>query len=158
MVGVESSLVPSGQDGSPGGGVAIVDRDEQPLLYAAAVRQIDEAVAAATRTALASRGHQPRWLLLVDPERVVFWNPQLQQSAEFPAAELVAHYHTEPSPWQITPSLLLTFLEAWLSDLAFGWSESEPPGMAAFRTTGLLDELAGGAMHVIPDDGGSLRP
>ncbi len=158
MGSVESSLCSSALDGSPGGGVAIVDGNERPLLYAVAVAQGDESTVSAIRADLTRRGHQPPWLLLVDPGRITFWDPEARAVAGFETAELVDHYHSEPSPWQPTPSLLLTFVEAWLSDLAYGWSESEPPGLAACRQVGLLDALAAGAMHVIPDDGGSLRP
>lgn len=151
-------MVPSGRPGSPESGVAIVDPDSRPVVYAAAVGCADESAAGAVRTALAARGHQPRWLLLVDPQRVAFWQAGRQPVADFATDDLVRHYHTDASPWQVSPSLLLTFLEAWLSDLAYGWSESEPPGLAACREAGLLDALSDDAMHVIPDDGGSLRP
>ena len=141
-----------------GGGIAIVDRDERPLLYAVAVEQVDEPTLSEVCDTLTARGHRPPLLLLADPEIIRFYRPDGSSPVELPTSALVDHYHTESMPWQLSPPLLLTYLEAWFSDLAYGWGDTEPPGIAACRQAGLMEALERDPMHVIPDVDGSLRP
>ncbi|NUQ00471.1 MAG: hypothetical protein HUU35_11520 [Armatimonadetes bacterium] len=142
------------------GGMAfvVVSEAEQPLV---AVLATDEPHAAA--------GHEPQaefealrrqapYALVVSPAVLRLYDSAGEALGSLATAAVLTSYHRGFRDWRATPRYLVTLVEAWLSDLAYGWRDEPPPGEALLESVGLVALLRGGALHVMPDEQGNLRP
>ncbi len=138
--------------------VVFVDPAERPQLVVLAASELDAVNGAAERLRVRSDSLGSPFALLVSDARVRILNGGATPLAELDLAELLARYHTEPSPWSRSPGYLLCLVEAWLSDLAYGWAGAPVPAAELLERIGLADRLRAGTACVVPDEQGSLRP
>lgn len=145
--------------GTPGGmTLVVVDSDQQPLMVAAAADEL--AASNGAGDALRHRCRGIGYGLLVSPSSIRLYNGTGDEPlASWSTAEVLGNYHPLYTQWQSTPLALMTLVEAWLSDLAFGWSGRPVPGSDDFERIGLGRKLrAASPAHVHPDERGGLRP
>ena len=98
--------------------------------------------------------------LLVSPETIrIFNGAGPEPLISLATSEVLASYHSAWHLWRHTPRYLITLVEAWLSDLAWGWRGESVPGAASLEAIGLAAKLRQAApSHVHPDEHGGLRP
>lgn len=139
--------------------VALVDASDKlvVLAYAASEAEAANGAVERLRRRCLELGGSP-FAVLASDQAVRIHNGAGPPLAVVPTAELLARYHSEASPWQLSSRYLLCLLEAWLSDLAYGWGAAPAPAAESLERIGLAARLRAGTSSVIPDENGSLRP
>jgi hypothetical protein len=85
--------------------------------------------------------------MLVDPDRIHLYRwdgERVSPLASFDTAPVLRTYDPEYGQKRIFERYMITLVEAWLRDLAYGWKSPNPPAAEQLRPTGLPDRLAGG--------------
>jgi hypothetical protein len=131
--------------------VVVVDADQQPVLLAAAADELAAANGAGER--ICDRPAGVAYGLLVSPSTIALFNGAGRDPiAQWPT-DILAAYHPDLRLWPRNPRALMALLEAWLSDVAYGWSGQTPPGGETFEAIGLAERLRrAGPAHVHPDE------
>jgi len=142
--------------------LVVVDADERPLLVADSADELAAANGAGDR--LRRRCDEvrggARFGLLVSPTSIrIFEAGRAEPVLKLATADVLGSYHPTWHLWQRAPRHLMTLVEAWLSDLAWGWRGLAIPGEAELSATGLVAQLrAAQPLHVHLDEQGGLRP
>ncbi len=148
----------------PGGlrPLVVVDGSERPLLVADTADEVAAANGASDRLRqrCAEVRGGARFGILVSPAVIrIFQAGSDEPVLKLATAEILGSYHPTWHLWQRESRHLMTLVEAWLSDLAWGWRGGEVPGEAQLAALGLVAELRGAQpLHVHLDEEGSLRP
>jgi hypothetical protein len=142
--------------------LVVVDAAQRPLLVADAA---DERAAAngaseVLRSRCRETGRGAPYGLLVSPETIrIFNGAGPEPLLSLATRDVLAAYHPSGRSWRHTPRYLITLVEVWLSDLAWGWRGGVVPGADSMEAIGLADKLRAAApSHVHPDEQGGLRP
>lgn len=138
--------------------LVVVDFEQRPLLVAAAAEEL--AAANGAGDALRHRCAGIGYGLLISPSSIRLFNGTGDEPlASWSTLEVLGSYHPGFAQMQSTPLAMMTLVEAWLSDLAYGWSGRPIPGGDTFERIGLATKLRSSVpAHVHPDERGSLRP
>lgn len=142
--------------------LVVVDAAERPLLVADTADELAAANGAGDR--LRRRCDEvrggARFGVLVSPATIrIFEAGHDTPVLKLATADVLGSYHPSWDLWQRAPRHLMTLVEAWLSDLAWGWRGTPIPGEAQLTELGLVGELrAAQPLHVHLDEEGSLRP
>lgn len=141
--------------------VVVVDDHERPVLLADATSEAYAADGARLEFDRQRRevAYGAPYGVLVSPERVRLFNGAgIEPIAEFPTASILGPYTPGASLTYASPRFLVCLAEAWLSDVAYGWSGKDVPACELLEQIGLADKLRAGTSHVAPDERGGLRP
>ncbi len=142
-----------GRDDRADWSVAVVDADQRPVLW---LQVVTEDLPDGRRPKTDPQRVAAPFTMVVSPNQVWLFNGAAEATARFATPPIVARYQPNGPP-RVGSRRLMTVLEAWLTDLALGWTELPPPGLEAVEAAGLLDRLRQETWHVAPDELG-FRP
>ena len=125
--------------------VVALDARNEPVLAAEVKAHPFDREQVLLQLANAVRQSEVEWLMTVDLEQIALYHRE-GEVVEGPrltlvTSEVLSAYDVEIGHKHVYESYLTALVEAWLRDLAYGWSSQSVPGWEQLRELGLTARL-----------------